>query len=121
MEATLPAWARDMLADFASHSEGKGPAARAGSHGPTVRLEWREAAGMDAAATAGMAVMSLTLHSHYGFTDACAVDGSFLPSSEGATTGAAAWAVCGAAWTTRAGQSWRAADYRRAAASPTRR
>jgi DnaJ-domain-containing protein 1/ribonuclease HI len=91
-EASMPPWARDALADFASASEGKGPAWRVDGGGPSVRLEWREARGMSDAATASMAHMSLTLHDTFGFTDACATDGSFLPSGESGE-GAAAWAV----------------------------
>ena len=50
-EASMPPWARDALADFASASEGKGPAWRVDGGGPSVRLEWREASGRSDTAT----------------------------------------------------------------------
>ena len=37
--------------------------------------------------------MSLMLHDTYGFTAACAVDGSFMPRRDDAADGRAAWAV----------------------------
>ena len=92
-EVSMPPTARDEVADFASACEGKGLAWRASNDGPAVRLEWREARDMSTAATYAMAHMSLTLHDAFSFTDACAVDGSYLKSRDPNEVGQAAWAV----------------------------
>ena len=92
-EGTLSPASRDAIADFASQCEGKGAAWRAAGSAAAVRLEWREAAGMSISATRSMAHMALTLHDTYGFTDACATDGSFQPTRVEGEEGQAAWAV----------------------------
>ena len=47
---------------------------------------------MDEDTTAAMAHMAVTLHEQYGFTDACATDGSRIPAPEGAGAGSVhAW------------------------------
>ena len=85
--------ARDAIADFASACEGKGAAWRPTEHGPAVRLDWQEAAAMSTVTSGSMAHMSLTLHETHGFTAACAVDGSFLKSTDPTRAGQAAWGV----------------------------
>ena len=92
-ESTMQPASRDAIADFASKCEGKGQAWRPAPKGPAVRLEWGEAAAMSASNTRSMAHMSLTLHDTYDFSDACAVDGSYLPGAADGKTGQAAWAV----------------------------
>ena len=88
----MPPEARDHMADFASRCEGKGPAWRVDGTSVAVRLEWREAKGMSAVASGSLAHMSLALHDTFRFTDACAVDGSFLRAEGRATSDVAAWA-----------------------------
>ena len=97
----MPPDVRDTLAELSAACEGKPRCLRVDAHGTqteagdtrgsAVRLEWSEARDMSTAATTSMAHMSLDLHDAYDLDDACAVDGSLLPGTDGAP-GSAAWA-----------------------------
>ena len=64
---------------------------------------------MDEDTMAAMAHMAVTLHEEYGFTDACATDGSRIPAPEGAGAGSihawprVAWGVYRGRGRTRGG------------------
>ena len=63
-----------------------------GRGGALLRMSVEEGETMDEDTTAAMAHMAVTLHEEYGFTDACATDGSRIPAPDGAGAGSVhAW------------------------------